>query len=200
MMRGILIGLVIVAMGVLAVFAAMNPSAREEKASAVIPAAVETAEQSVVSIDPEKYPKPDAAVLKEKLTPLQYEVTQQNGTEPAFSNEFWDNHGAGLYVDVVTGEPLFTSTDKYESGTGWPSFTKPISPEVVTYVEDTAYGMIRVEVRSRSGDSHLGHVFDDGPADRGGKRFCMNSAAMGFVPLADMEAKGYGYLTHLIVR
>lgn len=149
-------------------------------------------------ISQEKYPKPSDAVLREKLTDAQYRVTQLNETESAFSNEFWDNHAAGLYVDVATGEPLFSSTDKYDSGCGWPSFTKPIIPEVVTYKEDRTYNMIRTEVRSRSGNSHLGHVFDDGPADKGGKRFCINSASIAFVPVEEMEAQGYGYLKSLI--
>jgi len=148
-------------------------------------------------IDSMKYPKPSDAALREKLTEIQYRVTQLNDTERAFSNEFWDNHRQGLYVDVATGEPLFTSIDKYDSGCGWPSFTKPISQEVVTYREDRSFNMIRVEVRSRSGNSHLGHVFDDGPADKGGKRFCINSAAIAFIPLEDMDALGYGYLAYL---
>ncbi len=151
-------------------------------------------------IDAVKYPKPSEEELKERLTALQYSVTQNDDTEPSFNNEYWENHEPGLYVDVVTGEPLFTSTDKYESGTGWPSFTKPIAPEVVTLVTDSTLGMTRTEVRSRAGDSHLGHVFDDGPVDKGGLRYCMNSASMRFVPLEDMEAQGYGYLTHLVVK
>ena len=145
-------------------------------------------------IDPEKYPKPDDETLREKLTEIQYEVTQNGETERAFSNTYWDTYERGIYVDVATGEPLFSSSDKYDSGCGWPSFTKPIIPEVVTYHEDTSYNMIRTEIRSRSGDSHLGHVFDDGPADRGGKRYCVNSASILFIPYEDMDASGYGYL------
>lgn len=149
-------------------------------------------------IDPAKYPKPSDEELKRKLTEEQYKVTQLNKTESAFSNEFWDNHDKGLYIDVATGEPLFTSTDKYDSGCGWPSFTKPISPEVITTAEDTSYNMIRTEVRSRSGNSHLGHVFKDGPKEAGGLRYCINSASIDFVPLDEMDAQGYGYLKALI--
>lgn len=151
-------------------------------------------------IDAGRYPKPSDGQIKEMLTEIQYRVTQEDATERAYGNDLWNNHAPGLYVDVVTGEPLFTSTDKYDSGTGWPSFTKPIAPEVVTYVEDSTLGMVRTEVRSRSGDSHLGHVFDDGPSDKGGKRFCMNSASLRFIPVGEMEAEGYGYLSHLIVQ
>lgn len=145
-------------------------------------------------IDPELYPKPSDAELKEKLTEAQYKVTQENDTETAYSNEYWDNYEPGIYVDVATGEPLFSSADKYDSKCGWPSFTKPIEPGVVTEHEDTSYNMVRVEVRSRAGDSHLGHVFEDGPKDKGGLRYCINSASILFIPEADMEQAGYGYL------
>lgn len=149
-------------------------------------------------IDPEKYPKPSDEELRRKLTDLQYSVTQRADTEHAFSNEYWDTNEKGLYVDVATGEPLFTSTDKYDSGCGRPSFSKPISPEVVSYHKDTSYNMERTEVRSRSGESHLGHVFNDGPKDLGGLRYCINSAAIKFISYKDLEEEGYGYLKHLI--
>lgn len=151
-----------------------------------------------VVIDPAMYPKPSDEVLKKKLTEAQYAVTQKNQTERAFSNEYWDNKEKGIYVDVATGEPLFSSKDKYDSGCGWPSFTRPISENVVTYHEDNSYNMNRTEVRSRSGDSHLGHVFDDGPQDRGGLRYCINSASIRFVPFAEMKEQGYEYLQHIV--
>ena len=151
-----------------------------------------------VFIDPNKYKKPSDEQLKKKLTDIQYQVTQLNNTERAFTNEYWDSKEKGLYVDVATGEPLFTSTDKFDSGCGWPSFSKPIQKDVVTYKDDNSYNMHRVEVRSRVGDSHLGHVFEDGPAELGGLRYCINSASIKFIPLAQMEEQGYGYLVHLI--
>lgn len=151
-----------------------------------------------VVVDPTLYPKPSDVDLKQKLTPLQYDITQKSETERAFSNEYWDTFDAGIYVDVATGEPLFSSKDKYESGCGWPSFTQPITPEVVHFEKDTRYNMVRTEVRSRSGDSHLGHVFEDGPAEAGGLRYCINSASIRFVPLEKMEELGYGYLIHTV--
>ncbi len=129
--------------------------------------------------------------LKEVLTPLQFHVTQEAGTEPPFQNEFWDNHEPGIYVDLVTGEPLFSSLDKFDSGCGWPSFTKPLQPKIVIEKLDRSHGMVRQEVRSSS--SHLGHVFPDGPAPTG-LRYCINSAALRFVPLADLEKEGLGHL------
>lgn len=137
------------------------------------------------------YQKPSDAELRQKLTPLQYEVTQEKGTEPAFKNAYWDNKQQGIYVDVVTGEPLFLSTDKYESGTGWPSFTKPLSPENIVLTPDNTFFTTRTEVSSKVGKSHLGHVFDDGPPPTG-KRYCMNSAALEFIPVKDMQKRGYG--------
>ncbi|MDQ6655693.1 MAG: peptide-methionine (R)-S-oxide reductase MsrB [Verrucomicrobiota bacterium] len=130
--------------------------------------------------------------LKSHLTPLQYHVTRENGTEPPFRNEYNDNHRAGIYVDVVTGDALFSSLDKFESGTGWPSFTRPIAKENVVEKTDGMLGMKRTEVRSKSSDSHLGHVFDDGPQDKGGMRYCMNSAALRFVPVEKLQEEGYG--------
>jgi peptide-methionine (R)-S-oxide reductase len=136
------------------------------------------------------YRKDEAALSK--LSRQQFDVTQNGATERAFTGEHWNNHDAGLYVDVVSGEPLFASTDKYDSHSGWPSFTVPIDPDNVVLKQDRSYGMVRTEVRSKHGDSHLGHLFDDGPADAGGMRYCINSAAMRFVPLADLEKEGYG--------
>ena len=127
-----------------------------------------------------------------RLTDSQYRVTQEDGTEPAFRNEYWNNHEPGIYVDVVSGQPLFSSTDKYDSGTGWPSFTKPIVADAVHTKTDRSFWMTRTEVRSTGADSHLGHVFDDGPAEAGGQRYCMNSAALRFVAVAELEAQGYG--------
>ena len=138
-----------------------------------------------------KWVKPSAADLQKRLTPLQYAVTQRDDTEPPFRNAWWDNHAAGLYVDVVSGEPLFSSLDKFESGTGWPSFTKPLEPVAVKLRTDWRAILPRTEVRSSLADSHLGHVFDDGPPPTG-KRFCMNSAALRFVPADRLAAEGYG--------
>ena len=145
-------------------------------------------------IDASKYKKPSDAEIKKKLSDEEYAVTQKNDTERAFSNRYWDKFDAGIYVDVVTGEPLFSSKDKFESGCGWPSFTRPISPDVATYKEDKSFNMTRTEVRSRIGNSHLGHVFTDGPKDKGGLRYCINSLAIRFIPKDQMESKGYGYL------
>ena len=139
----------------------------------------------------ENFAKPSDQELKKKLTPLQYEVTQREGTEPPFRNEYADNHRAGIYVDVVSGEPLFSSLDKFESGTGWPSFTRPLEPANVVTRTDRKLFMSRNEVRSKHADSHLGHVFDDGPAPTG-QRYCMNSASMRFIPVEKLEAEGYG--------
>lgn len=147
-----------------------------------------------VKVDPTKYTRPSNEELKAKLTDLQYNVTVLGGEERAYSNEYWDTYDAGIYVDVTTGEPLFSSRDKYDSGCGWPSFTRPIDPDVVTYEKDTRYNMVRTAVKSRVGGIHLGHVFDDGPAESTGKRYCIDSASIRFVPLDNMQTEGYGYL------
>lgn len=139
----------------------------------------------------ETFRKPSDTELKAKLTPMQYKVTQHEGTEPPFKNEYWDNHEQGIYVDIVSGEPLFSSLDKFESGTGWPSFTRPLEPKNVTTKTDRQFFMKRTEVRSTHADSHLGHVFDDGPKPTG-LRYCMNSASMRFVPASKLAAEGYG--------
>ena len=134
----------------------------------------------------------ETAAMKPALTDMQEYVTQKNGTEPPFRNEYWNNHAAGLYVDVQSGEPLFSSTDKFDSGTGWPSFTKPVKAKNVRENTDVSIGMARTEVRSVKGNSHLGHVFNDGPKDRGGLRYCINSASLRFIPKDKLEAEGYG--------
>ena len=138
----------------------------------------------------------DPAVIAQ-LTRQQRAVTQDSATEPAFRNEFWNNHDDGIYVDIVSGEPLFSSTDKFDSGSGWPSFTRPIDSRNVLRHDDKSWGMVRTEVRSVNGDSHLGHLFDDGPVQDGGMRYCINSAALRFVPLAELESQGYGDYTSL---
>lgn len=143
--------------------------------------------------------KKDKAVI-DGLTPMQYRVTQENGTEPAFQNEFHDYKGEGLYVDIVSGEPLFTSLDKFDSGCGWPSFTKPLEADHVLEHADNSFGMRRVEVRSKYGDSHLGHVFPDGPRDQGGLRYCINSAALRFIPKHKLVEAGYGDYVQLFEK
>ncbi len=143
------------------------------------------------------YQKPSEEEIKNTLSPIQYEVTQENGTERPFTHEYWDQFAKGIYVDVVTGEPLFLSTDKFESSCGWPSFAKPIDQDVIQYVDDKTFNMIRTEVRSRIGDSHLGHVFDDGPRALGGLRYCINGSSLKFIPYEEMDQEGYGYLLKL---
>ena len=152
---------------------------------------------SSLKIDAGAYKKPAAETIRDKLTAEQFQVTQQNGTERPFHNEFWDKFAKGIYVDIVTGEPLFSSTDKYQSSCGWPAFTKPIEAPLLVERKDTSYGMVRTEVRSRSGDSHLGHVFTGDRESPNGVRYCINSASLRFIPYEQMEAEGYGYLLYL---
>lgn len=148
--------------------------------------------------NPKTYDKNPAAV--NALSPEQYQVTQKNGTERPFTGEYWDNHEPGIYVDVVSGEPLFASTDKFESGSGWPSFTKPIDAANVLEKRDLSHLMLRTEVRSAHGDSHLGHLFKDGPREAGGLRYCINSASLRFIHLDDLEAEGYGDYKSLFTK
>lgn len=149
-------------------------------------------------VNPADYQAPDPEKLRKTLTKTQYQVTQNGATEPSFRNEFWESFRTGIYVDITTGEPLFASTDKFESGCGWPSFSKPIDPHVVREKADTSHGMLRTEIRSRVRNAHLGHVFEDGPRELGGLRYCINSASLRFVPKEDMEREGYGYLLGLV--
>jgi peptide-methionine (R)-S-oxide reductase len=152
----------------------------------------------VTASNPKTYDKNPAAV--NALSPEQYQVTQKNGTERPFTGEYWDNHEPGIYVDVVSGEPLFASTDKFESGSGWPSFTKPIDAANVLEKRDLSHLMLRTEVRSAHGDSHLGHLFKDGPREAGGLRYCINSASLKFIHLDDLEAEGYGDYKSLFTK
>lgn len=152
----------------------------------------------IASLDPSRYVKPSEEELKKTLSPLQYAVTQEADTERPFSGKYNNHYEKGIYVDITTGEPLFASTDKFESGCGWPSFSRPIHRDLLRGEVDASLGMVRIEIRSRVGDAHLGHVFEDGPIEKGGYRFCINSAALQFIPLEEMEQKGYGDLKSLV--
>jgi len=155
-------------------------------------------EKAEIPVSQTKFQKPDDATLRSRLTAEQYAVTQKSATERAFKNEYWNEKREGLYVDITTGEPLFISTDKFESGCGWPSFSKPITESLIMKKTDDSYGMKRVEVRSKTGNAHLGHVFNDGPADKGGLRYCINSASLRFIPKEKMEAEGYAKYISLL--
>ncbi|MPM23723.1 Peptide methionine sulfoxide reductase MsrB [bioreactor metagenome] len=151
-----------------------------------------------INVNIEEYKKTNDNEIKKMLSKEQYDVTQKNFTEPPFQNEYWSNKEKGIYVDIVTGMPLFVSSDKYDSGCGWPSFTKPIDKNTIVYKRDTSHGMERTEVRSKNAESHLGHVFSDGPIEEGGLRYCINSASLKFIPLSQMEENGYGDYIELI--
>ena len=171
--------------GAALIYAQTKTTVAPEKTTAATPAAK-------TFVDMKNFKKPSDEELRKSLDPLQYAVTQQEGTEPPFRNTYWDNKKPGLYVDIVSGEPLFSSLDKYDSGCGWPSFTKPLPTTEITEKKDYKIGYERIEVRSKVADSHLGHVFNDGPVDKGGLRYCINSASLKFIPVEEMEKQGYG--------
>src|SRR6516164_6396695 len=186
--RGMLLFCAVIFVALIAVMIFLNRA----RGQAPGPSSTQSTSMTTQSTSDQTATKPSAEGLKKKLTPEQYHVTQQCGTEPPFRNEYWDNHKAGIYVDVVSGEPLFSSLDKFDSGTGWPSFTRPVKGTDVVEKKDSTLGMERVEVRSKTADSHLGHLFDDGPRDKGGLRYCINSASLRFIPLEELEREGYG--------
>jgi methionine-R-sulfoxide reductase len=185
--RGMLFFCAIVFMALIAVMIFINRARGQAPSASPAPSTSMTTPSSTNQTST----KPSSEELKKKLTPEQYHVTQQCGTEPPFRNAYWDEHRPGIYVDVVSGEPLFTSLDKFDSGSGWPSFTKPIDNKNVAEKSDRTLGMERTEVRSSKGDSHLGHVFDDGPSDKGGLRYCINSASLRFIPVEKLKEEGY---------
>lgn len=194
--RGMLIFCAVVFVVLIAIVIFLNRARAQTREGA--PNAIPTTMSNSTPTTP-KDSKPAETELKKKLTPQQYYVTQQCGTEPPFQNAYWNNHQPGLYVDVVTGEPLFTSEDKFDSGSGWPSFTKPVAKENVTEKTDSSHGMRRTEVRSSKSGSHLGHVFDDGPGPNG-LRYCINSAALKFIPVEKLQEEGYGQYLHLFAK
>jgi methionine-R-sulfoxide reductase len=192
--RGLVVAVAATMVGMVATGAGAQASPRAGAAQTVAANTGKTGARSMTD-----FKKPSDADLKKQLSPIQYQVTQHEGTERPFQNEYWDNHEAGIYVDVVSGEPLFSSLDKYDSGTGWPSFTKPLEPANVKTKTDRSLFMERNEVRSTHADSHLGHVFDDGPQPTG-LRYCMNSASMRFIPVSKLAAEGYGQYVSLFEK
>ena len=192
--RGLVVAVAVTVMGMVATGAGAQASSRAGAAQTVAANNGKTGARSMTD-----FKKPSDADLKKQLSPTQYQVTQHEGTERPFQNEYWDNHEAGIYVDVVSGEPLFSSLDKFDSGTGWPSFTKPLEPANVKTKTDRSLFMERNEVRSTHADSHLGHVFDDGPQPTG-LRYCMNSASMRFIPVSKLAAEGYGQYVSLFEK
>ncbi len=188
-----------VGVAVATVLAAVGLAGCSQAASQTTTTKPNTTSTTLTNSAMQKFQKPPPVELKRKLTPMQFAVTQDAGTEPAFRNEFWDNHQAGIYVDIVSGQPLFSSLDKFDSGCGWPSFSRPLATNEVVERPDRSHGMERTEVRSGAADSHLGHVFNDGPGPAG-LRYCINSAALRFIPVDQMEQAGYGALLEPFIK